>query len=66
MYFALGGYFLLMLGSAFSLIIILGLIIYGLINKLQLKTCLKAAAVICINIPVAILYYYIGMSILSI
>ncbi|CAD7802460.1 hypothetical protein CHRY9390_00932 [Chryseobacterium aquaeductus] len=63
--FALGGYFLLMFGSVLSLIIVLGLIIYGLINKRQIKSCLRAAAVICINIPIAILYFYIGTSLLN-
>lgn len=64
--FALGGYLLLIFGTLINLSAILSLVVYGLINKSQLKTCMKASAIICINIPVAIIYFYIGISLLNI
>jgi LIVCS family branched-chain amino acid:cation transporter len=59
--FAAGGYLLIILGTIINLLIILGLISYGLINKAQLKICIKASLIICINIPIAILYFYLGI-----
>jgi LIVCS family branched-chain amino acid:cation transporter len=63
--FAIGGYLLVVFGTIINLLTILGLGIYGLINKAQLKTCMKASMIMCINIPVAIIYFYIGISLLN-
>ncbi|MBW7676931.1 hypothetical protein [Chryseobacterium chendengshani] len=63
--FALTGYFLLLIGTVINLMLVIGLITYGLANNAQLKICMKASAIICINIPFAILYYFIGMSLLN-
>jgi LIVCS family branched-chain amino acid:cation transporter len=59
--FAVGGYFLIIFGTIINFLIIIGLISYGLINKAQLKICMKASLIICINIPIAILYFYLGL-----
>lgn len=59
--FAAGGYFLIIFGIIINLLMILCLITYGLINKTQLKICMKASLIICINIPIAILYFYLGV-----
>ncbi|WPO83287.1 hypothetical protein SD427_02765 [Chryseobacterium sp. JJR-5R] len=63
--FAIGGYLLLIFGTVINLSVILGLVIYGLINKSQFKICMKASMIISINIPVAVLYFYIGTSLLN-
>jgi hypothetical protein len=63
--FAIGGYLLLMFGSIINLFVIVCLVVYGLINKSQLKFCVRASTIICINIPVAIIYFYIGTSLLN-
>lgn len=64
-HFAVGGYLLLIFGTVINLSVILGLVIYGLINTSQLKICMEASMVISINIPVAILYFHIGTSLLN-
>ncbi len=64
--FAAGGYLLIIFGTVINLSAIVGLMMYGLINKSQLKMCMKASTIICINIPVAIIYFYIGISLLNI
>jgi hypothetical protein len=63
--FVAGGYLLLIFGTIINLLAILILMIYGLINKSQLKNCMKASMIICINIPIAIIYFYIGISLLN-
>jgi hypothetical protein len=63
--FAIGGYLLLVFGSIINLVVILYLVIYGLINKSQLKFCMRASTIICINNPIAIIYFYIGTSLLN-
>ncbi|KQM50213.1 hypothetical protein ASE55_08935 [Chryseobacterium sp. Leaf201] len=64
--FAMCGYLLLIFGTIINLLVILCLVIYGLINKSQLKICMKASMIICINIPIAIIYFYVGISLLNI
>lgn len=64
--FALGGYVLLVFGSVINLLVIAFLVVYGLFNKSQLRICLQSSAIICINIPIAVLYYFIGISLLNI
>ena len=64
--FALFGYFVLIIGIVVNLLIVLSLVVYGFFNKSQFQTCLNAIGVICINIPIAILYFFIGVSLLNI
>lgn len=64
--FAAGGYLLLILGTIVNLLAISGLAIYGLVHKSQRNACKNASMIICMNIPIAIIYYYIGISLLNI
>lgn len=59
--FASYGFILLLFATPVNLVVITILIIYGFIYKLHLKECMKASLIICINIPVAILYFYVGI-----
>lgn len=63
--FAFYGFILLIFGSIINLLVVIGLMIYGVIIKSQLNVCMKASSIICINIPIAILYYFIGISLLN-
>ncbi len=63
--FALGGYLLLIYGTIINLLVFFGLIIYGLMNPNYKSEAVKSAMILLINIPVAILYFFIGTSILK-
>lgn len=63
--FAIGGYMLLIFGSIINLITFFGLMIYGLINPIYKSESIKSAMILLINIPFAILYFFIGTSILK-
>lgn len=63
--FASYGFMLLLFAAPVNLFVILCLLIYGIVNKPQFKICMKASLIICINIPVAILYFFIGLSLLN-
>jgi hypothetical protein len=62
--FAAGGYLLLMIGSILNLLVAGCLLTYGLFHKSKLNICLKSVQIILINIPVAVLYAVIGISLL--
>ncbi|WP_312075383.1 hypothetical protein [Chryseobacterium sp.] len=62
MLFAIGGYLLLIYGSIVNLLVIVCLLLYGFINPTKLNACFRASAVLCVNIPIAALYAYIGIS----
>ena len=64
--FAAGGYLLLILGTIINLLAISGLMIYGFIHRSKLKACKNASMIICLNIPIAIIYFFIGISLLKI
>ena len=61
-FFAIAGFYLLFIAGAINLLVLVGLVIYGLLNKLILNICLKSAAILLINIPIAWLYAAIGAS----
>lgn len=60
--FAIGGYLLLIFGSLFNLVVILGLIMYGFICHERSKVCFKAIGILLLNIPIAIVYALIGIN----
>ncbi|WP_426477093.1 hypothetical protein ACP3T3_17710 [Chryseobacterium sp. CBSDS_008] len=60
--FAVGGYMLLIFGTFFNILVILGLLIYGWVYKPRLNECLKAIGILLINIPIAVLYAVIGVN----
>lgn len=62
--FALAGYLLLMFGSIINILMIIGLLIYGFLNKSKLNSCYRSTGIILINIPIAILYAVIGINII--
>lgn len=62
--FAIGGYLLLIFGTPLNLLFVLGFLIYGLAYRSSFNACLKAISILCINIPVAILYTIIGLNII--
>lgn len=62
--FALAGFYLLYVASAVNIIVVLGLLIYGLYNKEYFKDCKKAILIMLLNIPIAFLYAWIGLSII--
>lgn len=64
-FFAVSGLYLILIGSVVNLIIVAGLLIYGLYYKPQRNFCFKAIGFICINIPIAIIYFFVGLSLLS-
>lgn len=63
--FAAFGFTLLQFAIPINIFIIMCLLIYGVFRKPQFNTCMKASSIICINIPIAILYYFIGISLLN-
>lgn len=63
--FALGGYLLLIFGTIVNVLAFLGLMIFGLLTPNYKSESIKSAMILLINIPVAILYFFIGTSILN-
>ncbi len=64
--FAIAGFFLLIYGTVVNLALVFALLVYGIVKKSQLRYCIQSVGIICINIPVAILYTFIGISFNSI
>ncbi|UHO40862.1 hypothetical protein H5J24_19310 [Chryseobacterium capnotolerans] len=62
--FADFGFLLLIYGSIFNLLVLAGLMLYGMINKLKRKTCFQSAGYLLWNIPIAALYTIIGWNLI--
>lgn len=60
--FAVAGFLLLIYGTIANLALVFALLVYGVLRKNQFSYCIKSVGIICINIPVAILYAFIGIS----
>lgn len=60
--FAFAGFMLLIFGGVINLIVILVLLIYGFSKKEYFEDCKKSILIILINLPIAILYAWIGLS----
>ncbi|KXH82733.1 hypothetical protein [Chryseobacterium kwangjuense] len=60
--FTIGGYLLLIFGTIVNLLLVIGLLIYGIASQSKLKACLKGIGILMINIPVAFLYALIGLN----
>lgn len=58
--FALAGYLYLWFSAAVNLLLLGVLLLYGVFRPQQLPACRKAALVLLINIPTALLYTYTG------
>lgn len=63
--FAIAGYFLLIYGVIINLIVIFVLLIYGFSQKEYFEDCKKSILMILINLPIAILYAWIGLSLID-
>ncbi|MDR6517185.1 hypothetical protein [Chryseobacterium camelliae] len=63
--FAVGGFMLLIFGSMINLLIVAAILVYAWIDIHRRSACMKAVMIILINIPIAILYFFIGISILT-
>ncbi|MFY7815406.1 MAG: hypothetical protein ACOVRK_09490 [Chryseobacterium taeanense] len=63
--FALFGYLYLFVGAALNLLILGILLLYGFFKPQQLNLCRKSALTLLFNIPVAILYAYIGLRLVN-
>ncbi|WP_080777900.1 hypothetical protein [Chryseobacterium phocaeense] len=63
--FAIGGYLLLIFGTIVNLLLVIGLLTYGIASQSKLRTCLRAIGILMINIPIAYIYAVIGMSLIS-
>ncbi|NIF07566.1 hypothetical protein F3J23_19265 [Chryseobacterium sp. Tr-659] len=62
--FVVGGYLLLVLAAPLNLLFALGFLVYGIIHRSKFIVCLKAIGILCINIPIAILYTIIGYNLI--
>jgi len=60
-YFVVGGIAVLQCSFILNLAAALVLIIYGFFNKPQLKVCFKSVLIMFINIPIAVIYAYVGI-----
>lgn len=60
--FAYYGFLLLVFGTVLNLFVALGLLIYGIIHEWRFDAWLKAIGILMINIPIAILYGFIGLT----
>ena len=63
--FAIAGYLLLIYGTIINLIVILVLLIYGFSKKEYFEDCKKSILMILINLPIAIFYAWIGLSLIG-
>ncbi len=64
--FVEGGLLVLGWGFIINLAAVLTLTVYGIFNKSKLDICLKSAGIMLINVPVAIIYLVIGLSVITI
>lgn len=63
--FAVGGYLLLVFGAPLNLLFVLGFFVYGLVYQSRFKICMKAIGILSINIPIAVIYTMIGLSVFA-
>ncbi|WP_347219520.1 hypothetical protein [Chryseobacterium sp.] len=61
--FAAAGYMLLIFATPINLLFVLTFLISGFVNRSSLKACIKAIGILSINIPIAVLYTVIGLSV---
>ncbi|SHG51333.1 hypothetical protein [Chryseobacterium sp. OV279] len=62
--FAASGYTLLILGTIINLLLVTGLLIYGIAVHSKFYICLRAIGWLMLNIPVAYLYAVIGINLI--
>lgn len=60
--FALAGFYLLTVATIANLIVVFGLLFYGMIKKKHFEECKKTILIMLLNIPIAFIYAWIGLS----
>lgn len=60
--FAVGGLYWLLIAGIINSIILISLFAYGFYSRKDQKDCFNAIGVLLINVPVAILYTWIGIA----
>jgi len=63
--FAVAGYLLLIYGTIINLIAFVGLLLFGFFNSKHSNEATNSAMILLINIPIAVMYFFIGISILK-
>jgi len=63
--FALYGFMLLIFGSVINIVVITSILIYGSFNKIHLEACYKSTGIILLNVPISILYAFVGLTVLN-
>lgn len=63
--FVEGGMLLLTLGTVINLMVAVGLLLYGAFNKPHLDSCVRGVCLMLVNIPIAVLYAFIGINIIQ-
>ena len=63
----LGGYYYLYVATAVNLAILLALLVFGIfkIRNAERKQCFVGSAIMLINIPLAILYAFVGLGLVT-
>jgi len=64
-FFVNSGFLLLQWAFLINLSAIFILITYGIIYSSKLDACLKSSAIMLINVPIAIIYIFIGIQLVS-
>ena len=64
--FVEGGLLVVGWGFIINLAAALSLTVYGIFNKSKLDICLKSAGIMLINVPIAMIYIVIGLSVITI
>lgn len=64
-FFVNGGFLVLQWGFLINLAAIFILITYGIIYNSKLDACLNSSAIMLINVPIAIIYIFIGIELVS-
>ncbi|RKS96039.1 LIVCS family branched-chain amino acid:cation transporter [Chryseobacterium defluvii] len=62
--FVEGGILLLTFGTVINLTAAVGLLLYGAFNKPYLDSCVRGVCCMLVNIPIAVLYAFIGINII--
>ncbi|WP_312173724.1 hypothetical protein [Chryseobacterium sp.] len=64
-FFVNGGFLVLQWGFLINLGAIFILITYGIFHNSKLDSCLKSSAIMLMNVPIAIIYIFIGIQLVS-
>jgi hypothetical protein len=64
-FFVNSGFLVLQWGFLINLATIFILIIYGIMYNSNLDACLNSSAIMLINVPIAIIYIFIGIEVVS-